>query len=126
MYCCLLALLLSTGASMRKLQTAFGEVWRESGGSGKNLGIKMEQSRKRSVRDLYFRHGKRASSSGGASPLPLFHFLFLLLGSRGHPHLCCSLCAPAYLQTHLSSTSLQKQCQEEIKNIQLQKCFGHF
>lgn len=44
-------------------------------GSVQSLGIKMEQCRN----SLAGRHGKRASSSGGASPLPLFHFLFLLL-----------------------------------------------
>lgn len=42
----------------------------------------MEQCRN----SLAGRYGKRASSSGGASPLPLFHFLFLLLdrGELGH------------------------------------------
>lgn len=44
-------------------------------GSVQSLRIKMEQCRN----SLAGRYGKRASSSGGASPLPLFHFLFLLL-----------------------------------------------
>lgn len=44
-------------------------------GSVRSQGIKMEQCRN----SLAGRHGKRASSSGGASLLPLFHFHFLLL-----------------------------------------------
>lgn len=44
-------------------------------GSVRSPGTKMEQCRN----SLAGRHGKRASSSGGASLLPLFHFLFLPL-----------------------------------------------
>lgn len=44
-------------------------------GSVRSPGTKMEQCRN----SLAGRHGKRASSSAGASLLPLFHFLFLPL-----------------------------------------------
>lgn len=66
-------LLNNRGGGSLSCSRGFSSGLRE--GSVQSLRIKMEQCRN----SLAGRYGKRASSSGGASPLPLFHFLFLLL-----------------------------------------------
>lgn len=82
----------------------------------------MEQDRK-SLGEIFISgHGKRASSSGGASPLPLFHFLFLVqvcVQSSSPPappplcHLHVSiLSSGGEVYQHISSTAPDKTTQE--------------